>query len=33
MIIMEKLSDGAVMKENGLGQVYLQERRMTPKGT
>ena len=33
MIVKEKLSERAVMKENGLGQVYLQERRMTPKGT
>jgi len=33
MIIKEKLSKRAVVKENGLGQVYLQERRVTPKGT
>ena len=33
MIVKEKLSERAVMKENGLGQVYLQERRITPKGT
>ena len=33
MIIKEKLSERAVMKENGLGQVYLQERRITPIGT
>jgi len=33
MIIKEKLSERAAMKENGLGLVYLQERRMTPKGT
>jgi len=33
MIIKEKLSKSAVMKENGLGQVFLQERRITPKGT
>jgi len=33
MIIKGKLSERAVMKENGLGWVYLQERRTTPKGT
>ena len=33
MIIKENLSKRAVMKENGLGQVHLQERRETPKGT
>jgi len=33
MIVKEKLSNRAVMKENGLGWVYLQERRITPKGT
>ena len=27
MIVKDKLSEGAVEKENGLGQVYLQERR------
>jgi len=32
-IIKEKLSERAVMKENGLWRVYLQERRITPKGT
>jgi len=32
MIVKEKLSERAVMKENGLG-VYLQGRRITPKGT
>jgi len=31
MIIKERLSERAVMKENGLRQVYLQERRITPK--
>jgi len=29
----EKLSERAVVKETGLGRVYLQGRRMTPKGT
>jgi len=33
IIIKEKLSERAVMKENGLRWVYLQERRITPKGT
>src|SRR5882724_2962356 len=33
VIIKEKLSERAVMKENGLRQVCLQERRITPKGT
>jgi len=33
MIIKEKLSERAVVKENGLGWVCLQERRITPKGT
>jgi len=33
MIVKEKLSKRAVVKENGLGPVYLQERRMTPKRT
>jgi len=33
MIIKEKLSERAGMKENGLGQVCLQERRIIPKGT
>jgi len=33
MIVKEKLSERAVVKENGLGPVYLQERRMTPKRT
>jgi len=33
MIIRKKLSKRAVMKENGLGRVFLQERRITPKGT
>ena len=31
MIIKEKLSERAVVKENGLGRVCLQERRITPK--
>jgi len=31
MIIKGKLSERAVVKENGLGQVCLQERRTTPK--
>jgi len=30
MIIREKLSKWAVVKEDGLGRVYLQERRLTP---
>jgi len=30
MIVREKLSKRAVVKEDGLGQVYLQERRLTP---
>jgi len=33
MIIKEKLSERAVVKEDGLRQVHLQERRLTPKGT
>jgi len=33
MIFQEKLSEKDVMKENGLRRVYLQERRITPKGT
>jgi len=33
MIVKERLSERAVMKEKGLGQVLPQERRMTPKGT
>jgi len=32
MIVKEKLSKRAVIKEKGLGQVFLQERRITPKG-
>jgi len=31
--IKEKLSKRAVMKEEGLGQVFPQEIRITPKGT
>jgi len=31
MIVKEKLSERAVVKENGLGRVCLQERRITPK--
>jgi len=30
VIVKEKLSKRAVVKEGGLGQVYLQERRLTP---
>jgi len=30
MIVREKLSKRAVMKEDGLGQAYLQEGRLTP---
>ena len=30
MIVREKLSKRAVVKEDGLGQVYLQEGRLTP---
>ena len=30
MIVREKLSKRAVMKDDGLGRVYLQERRLTP---
>jgi len=30
MIIREKLSKRAVVKEDGLGRVYLQDRRLTP---
>jgi len=33
MIIEEKLSERAVMKENGLDECFLQGRRITPKGT
>jgi len=33
MIVKEKLLEKAVMKEDGLRQVHLQERRLTPKGT
>ena len=33
MIVKEKLSERAVMKEDRLGWVCLQERRLTPKGT
>src|SRR5882724_12643568 len=33
MIVREKLSKRAVVKEDGLGWVYLQERRLTPIGT
>jgi len=33
MTVKEKLSERAVVKENGLRQVCLQERRITPKGT
>jgi len=33
MIFKEKLSKRAVVEEDGLGQVDLQERRLTPKGT
>jgi len=33
MIIKENLLKRAVVKEDGLGQVHLQERRLTPKGT
>jgi len=30
MIVREKLSKRAVVKEDGLRRVYLQERRLTP---
>src|SRR5882724_8089440 len=30
MIVREKLSKRAVVKEDGLGRVYLQDRRLTP---
>ena len=33
MIVREKLSKRAVVKEDGLGRVCLQERRLTPIGT
>src|SRR5882724_1507801 len=33
VIVREKLSKRAVMKEDGLGRMYLQERRLTPIGT
>jgi len=33
MIVKEKLSERAVMKENRLRQVLPQERRITPRGT
>ena len=33
VIVREKLSERAVVKEDGLGQVCLQERRLTPIGT
>jgi len=33
MLIKEKLSERAVVKENGLRRVYLQEGRITPNGT
>jgi len=33
MIIKEKLSERAVMKDRRLGQVFPQERRRTPIGT
>jgi len=33
VIVKEKLSKRAVVKEDGLRQVYLQERRLTPIGT
>jgi len=33
VIVREKLSKRAVLKEDGLGRVYLQERRLTPIGT
>ena len=33
MIIKEKFSKSAVMKDNGLRWVFLPERRITPKGT
>jgi len=33
MIVKEKLSERAVMKERRLGQVFPQERRRTPIGT
>jgi len=33
MIVKGKLSERAVMKENGLGGVYIQGRGITPKGT
>jgi len=33
VIVREKLSKRAVVKEDGLGWVYLQERRLTPIGT
>jgi len=33
VIVREKLSKRAVVKEDGLGRVYLQERRLTPIGT
>ena len=33
VIVREKLSKRAVVKEDGLGWVYLRERRLTPIGT
>src|SRR5882724_8989955 len=33
VIVREKLSKRAVVKEDGLGRMYLQERRLTPIGT
>ena len=33
VIVREKLSKRAVVKEDGLRRVYLQERRLTPIGT
>jgi len=33
VIVREKLSKRAVVKEDGLGRVYLKERRLTPIGT
>ena len=32
MIVREKLSERAVVKEDRLGQVFPQERRITPRG-
>jgi len=33
VIVREKLSKRAVVKEDGLGRVYLHEKRLTPIGT